>query len=104
MSRFPSVASFVCAGAVILAAQPVAAEVAPKYQRLREMRAVLEHPGVADAFGEALVDRIEFVRRDLYRVHSGRCQLDAAIVGQPTPSGWAGPRRFEVRVGRKTCR
>ncbi|HYE29202.1 MAG TPA: hypothetical protein VD887_13630 [Allosphingosinicella sp.] len=87
-----------------LAALPAAAALPPNHQRLAELRAVLGHAGVVRAFGtNEPIDRVEYVRHDLYRVTSGRCHMDVAIVGLPTPARIAGPRRFEARPGRKVC-
>ena len=86
-----------------LAAYPAAAALAPEYQRLAELRAVLNHPGVAGAFGGTPIDGIEYVRTDLYRASAGRCRLDVRIVGLPMPRGMAGARRFEARPGRRVC-
>jgi hypothetical protein len=91
-------------GIAALSPASASAELPPKHQRLAELRAVLDHSGVADALGDALIDRVEFVRRDLYRVRAGRCYVDAAIVGMPMPPGMVGARRFEVRPGRRVCR
>ncbi|HEX8483098.1 MAG TPA: hypothetical protein VF650_14470 [Allosphingosinicella sp.] len=85
------------------AAAPAAAALPPQYQRAAEFRAVIADASVAGAFGSAPVERIEFVRPDLYRVSAGRCSLEVAIVSLPTPAGVAGPRRFAVRAGRKSC-
>lgn len=99
-----SIIRFAVVAAVALGAAAAHAELPPKHQRIAELRAVLDHPGVANAFpGQEMIDRIEYVRADLYRVHSGRCHVDAAIVGLPTPSGMVGGRRFEVRPGRRVC-
>lgn len=92
------------AAATLAAAAPAAAALPPKYQRLAELRAVLAHDGIQERLGERLVERVEYVRVDLYRVHSGRCSVDAAIVGLPLPPGMVGARRFEVRPGRLVCR
>jgi hypothetical protein len=89
--------------AAALAAPPLSAALAPNYQRIAELRAVLNHPGVNNALGGVPIERIEYVRRDLYRVTAGRCRLDVAIHGLPTPRGVAGPRRFEVRPGKRVC-
>lgn len=92
-------------GALAVSAAPAAAELPPHYQRVAELKAVLENSGVAAAFGiNQLIDRVEYVRRDLYRVTAGRCHIDVAIVGQPTPPGVSGGRRFDVRPGRRVCR
>lgn len=89
--------------ACALAASPASAALPPQYQRLAELRAVLAHGEVARAFGSTPIDRIEYIRNDLYRVTAGRCRLDVAIVGLPMPRGVAGPRRFEARPGQKVC-
>lgn len=97
--------SFAAIATVALGAAAANAELPPKYQRIAELRAVLDHPGVANAFpGQAMIDRVQYVRADLYRVHSGRCHVDAAIVGLPMPDGVVGGRRFEVRPARRVCR
>lgn len=89
--------------AALLAAAPASAALAPNYQRQAELRAVIAHPGVTRAFGSDPIERVEFVRTDLYRVTAGRCRLDAAIVGLPMPRGVAGQRRFDVRPGPLVC-
>jgi hypothetical protein len=86
-----------------LAASPAAAALAPNYQRLAELRAVLDNPETNAALQGAVIDRVEYVRTDLYRVSAGPCHVDVVIVGLPMPRGMAGPRRFAVRPGRKTC-
>jgi len=96
-------ARYFAAAALALAAVPASAALAPNYQRIAELRAVLDHPGVIGAFDGTPIDRIEYVRTDLYRVAAGRCRLDVAIVGLPMPRGMAGARRFEVRPGRPVC-
>lgn len=90
---------------IILAAAPASAALPPQYQRLAELRAVLNHPGVTGAFGVTEpIERIEYVRTDLYRVSAGRCHLDVRIVDLPTPRNVVGGRRFEARPGRRVCR
>jgi hypothetical protein len=84
-------------------ATAASAALPPQYQRLAELRAVLAHGEVARAFGSTPIDRVEYVRNDLYRVTAGRCHLDVAIIGLPMPRGVAGPRRFEARPGQKVC-
>jgi len=92
-----------CAAA--LTATPAAAALPPQYQRLAELRAVLNHPGVTGAFGVSEpIERIEYVRTDLYRVSAGRCHLDVRIVDLPTPRNVVGGRRFEARPGQRVCR
>lgn len=90
--------------ALIAAASPAAAALPPQYQRLAELRAVLDHPGVAAAFEGRPIERIEYVRTDLYRVSAGGCHVDVRIRDLPTPRDVVGGRRFEARPGARTCR
>jgi hypothetical protein len=90
-------------GGAALAAVPAAAALAPQYQRAAEFRAVAADGHIANAFGGAPIERIEYVRRDLYRVSAGACRLDVAIVDLPAPPDVAGARRFAVKAGRKVC-
>ena len=86
-----------------LAAIPVSAALPPQYQRAAELKAVIADPRVANAFGGVPVERVEYVRTDLYRVSAGACRLDVAIVDLPTPPDVSGGRRFAVRAGRRVC-
>jgi len=86
-----------------VAATPVSAALAPQYQRAAEFKAVVADGGVANAFGGTPIERVEYVRRDLYRVSAGGCRLDVAIVDLPIPPGVVGGRRFAVKAGRKAC-
>ena len=87
----------------LLAATPAGAALPPNYQRLAELNAVLALPAVGNAFGIEPIERVEYVRPDLYRVSAGRCHLDVRIVGLPMPRGMVGARRFEARAGRRVC-
>jgi hypothetical protein len=89
--------------AAALAASPAAAALAPNYQRQAELRAVIAHPQVTRAFGADPIDRVEYVRTDLYRVTAGRCRVDVAVVDLPTPRDVSGPRRFDLRPGPLVC-
>jgi cytochrome c5 len=88
--------------AAAFAAAPGEAALPPQHQRMAELRAVLEHQSVTAAFGSTPIERVEYVRRDLYRVSAGRCHA-ARIVDLPMPRNVAGPRRFEVRIGERIC-
>ena len=100
--RLPFIAS--ACGLALFAAMPAQAALAPNYQRLAELRAVLDLPAVGSAFGIEPIDRIDYVANDLYRLSAGRCTLDVRIVGLPMPRGMVGARRFEARAGRRVCR
>lgn len=86
--------SLAALGLAAAAAAPASAALPPNYQRAAELRAVLDHPGVAGAL-TAPIDRIEFLKDDLYRVTAGACRVDVAIVDLPT----ARRRRAEALPG-----
>ena len=92
-----------CAAAAAAAAAPLAAALPPQHQRVAELRALLAHPDLVGAFGATPIDRIEYVRPDLYRVTAGRCHVDVANADLPAPRGVVGPRRFEARPGPPVC-
>jgi hypothetical protein len=96
--------AFEACSLALLAATPAQAALAPNYQRLAELRAVLDLPAVAEAFGIEPIDKIDYVATDLYRLSAGRCTLDVRIVGLPMPRNMVGARRFEARAGRRACR
>ena len=99
----PILLRVIAVAAAAITAAAAQAALPPNHQRLAELRAVLAHPGVVGAFGiEEPIDRVEYLSRDLYRVTSGRCRVDVAIVGLPN-AGRRGPRRFEARPGAKVC-
>jgi hypothetical protein len=92
----------IAAAAAALGAAPASAALPPHYQRLAELRAVLNHAEVASGLGQP-IDRIEYAGPDLYRVTAGRCRIDVRIVDLPTPRDVVGGRRFEARPGRWIC-
>jgi len=103
--RMPAVRHFrlFAFAAPLLAATPAGSALPPQHQRAAELKAVVADPFVANAFDGAPIERIEFVRTDLYRVSARGCRLDVAILDLPTPADVAGGRRFRVKPGRKTC-
>ena len=91
------------AAALTLGAMPAAAALAPNYQRLAELNAVLNDSHVAAAFGMTPIDRVEYLSPDLYRATAGRCHIDVRIIGLPMPRNMVGARRFETRAGQRIC-
>jgi hypothetical protein len=66
-------------GLALLPSEAIGA-LAPQYQRLAELRAILNDPKVTDRFDiNHPIDRVEWVTPDLYRVTGGSCHLDIAI-------------------------
>jgi hypothetical protein len=92
------------AGAVVFAVVPESwAALPPNYQRVAELQAILSDSAVVETFKvNQPIDRIEFVKADLYRVTAGACHVDVAIVDKPSEM-LAGPRQFTVKIIAKTC-
>lgn len=75
----------------------------PNYQRIAELQAILASPAVVETFKvDQPIDRIEFVKADLYRVTGGACHVDVAIVDKPGEKR-PGPRQFTVKIVAKAC-
>ena len=92
------------AAALGVGALPASAALPPNYQRLAELRAILDNPELGRAFGtNQPIERIDYVRADLYRGSAGNCRMDMTIHTLPTPRRTVGARRFEVRAGQKVC-
>ncbi|MBT9288235.1 hypothetical protein KL771_02160 [Hyphomicrobiaceae bacterium 22] len=85
-------------------ALPGHAALAPQYQRLAELRAILASDAVMGRLSGAPVDRVEYVSPDLYRVTAGACTLEVKIVSVPEPEPMPGPRKFTVAPGLYACR
>jgi hypothetical protein len=89
-------------------ATSASAALPPQYQRVLELRAILDDAGVAAAFDLTHpIDKIEHVGQDLYRVSAGSCTMDIAIKSDPKralPPGWTGSRKFILDRGAFTCK
>ena len=93
---------FVAAAMFLAACLPASAALPPQYQRAAELRAIIDDIDIVDLFGmDRLIERIEYVEPDLYRVTSGSCHVDVRIVDKPNQM--VGPREFEVEPGELVC-
>lgn len=92
------------AGAVALASvSHASAALAPNYQRIAELQAILDDSAVMDGLNDQPIDRVEFIKSDLYRVTAGACHVDVAIVDMPVEEGLVGPRRFKIEIADTVC-
>lgn len=91
--------------ALLLGAAAAQAALPPKYQRLRELQAILGTPAVVEAFpGSEQIEEVRAIGPDLYRVRSQRCTLDVRIVNDPSAPAMPGPRKFLVKPGKIACK
>lgn len=86
---------------------PAEAALPPQYQRVNELKAILDSLDIVEAFGISRpIEKIERIGEDLYRVISGSCSMKVAIeddLSKHHAQGWAGPREFVVKPGKLTC-
>jgi hypothetical protein len=91
-------------GILLAAVSSAQAALAPNYQRIAELQAILDDRAVVDAFSVSQpIDRIEIITTDHYRVTAGSCHLDVAIVDIEDEPGRDGPRQFKVEIVDRTC-
>lgn len=84
---------------------PAAAALAPNYQRLAEMRAILDNPEVQAAFDvRRPIEGLTYLGPDHYQASGGGCHLDIRLIGVAMPDGMVGARRLKVQAGRLACR
>ncbi|MGD9803102.1 MAG: hypothetical protein AB7E81_01400 [Hyphomicrobiaceae bacterium] len=82
--------------------QVASAALAPNYQRAKEMTAIIE--AVAAQLPQHPITKVIYQKTDEYRIIAGPCSIRASIVSKPSAGGLAGPRQFEVKLGRARCR
>lgn len=93
------------AAAVAALALPAAAALPPQWQRVAELKAILDNGDLVEAFAgqRRMIDRVEYVRPDLYRVVGGECFAYVTIAEKPLPGGMVGARQFDVVPGKIDC-
>ncbi|HZT87541.1 MAG TPA: hypothetical protein VFA12_06205 [Stellaceae bacterium] len=90
--------------AALPCAPPAFAALAPNYERLRELAAILASPELAQKLGNDVVEGIEAGADHTYRVWTAKCSLVVTLVdaasGPPMPGAW----QFAIKVGDPQCR
>lgn len=87
-----------------VASQACQAALPPQYQRLDELKAILDDERVVAALRHASpIDRIEHVGPDTYKVSAGVCTLHVGIKEKPLPDGMVGRRQFDLEIGAADC-
>ena len=85
-------------------AAPALAALPPAYQRMAELKAILDHHDLVAAFPQNMpIDEVSHVSDDLYQVKAGKCVLRVKIVGKALPGGVVGARQFDVVIGKAEC-
>ena len=89
---------------VVLCSATAMAALPPQYQRLAELRAILNDSRVVGAFTSHPIDKIERIAEDLYRLTAGTCTMDVAIKDDPSRAGVVGPRSFFIDPAQMACK
>ncbi len=84
-----------------LAATAAQAALPPYWQSVKEIEAIVNDPAVAHALEPNMIDRIETLSPDHFRVGAGRCHADVRI--DTIPRGNPGPRQFRVILTDHRC-
>jgi hypothetical protein len=88
---------------VVFCSTTAMAALPPQYQRLAELRAILDDSRVAGAFSRP-IDKIERIAEDLYRLTAGTCTMDVAIKDNPSRVDVVGPRSFFIDPAQLACK
>jgi hypothetical protein len=92
------------AASVVLFSATAMAALPPQYQRLAELRAILDDSRVVGAFTSHPIDKIERIAEDLYRLTAGPCTMDVAIKDNPSRVNVVGPRSFFIDPAQMACK
>ena len=90
---------------ILCIAFSASAALAPEYQRIREIDAIVNNGEVMDALGNGEpFDKVEYIARDRYRVTAGNCSVEVRIADDPDRDREvAGARQFVMFVGEAKC-
>ena len=93
------------AAALILAAAPASAALAPLYESMREIEAMLGDPRMADAFKnmEPIVS-IEMTAQDVWEFRTPSCLVQVTVKNATVEPGLVGPRQFTLEFGEASCK
>jgi hypothetical protein len=90
--------------ALCSAAGIAAAALPPQAEREVEMQAILHSSDVRRALDTRQpIDAIEAVGDDLYRVRAGRCRVTVRVADDKRAPDIPGPRRFVLKIVRRSC-
>jgi hypothetical protein len=79
------------------------AALAPNYERLRELEAILGSQDLQQKLGAEPIQGIEATGPDNYRVWTARCSITVNLVSTPSNPPIPGPRQFAIQIGDPQC-
>jgi len=81
----------------------VSAALAPNYERLRELEAILENQELIQKLGIQPIVGIEATGDSTYTVRTANCTLVVTLVSTPNAPPILGPWQFTIHVGDPRC-
>lgn len=93
------------AAALILAAAPASAALAPLYETMREIEAMLGDPRMAEAFKnmEPIVS-IEMTAQDVWEFRTPNCSVVVTVKDVEETPTMVGGRKFTLEFGEASCK
>ncbi len=99
---FPS--RFAALVAVLIALTgPAAAALAPNYERIRELGAILQNQELIRKLGIQPIEGIETTGQNAYRIWTAKCIVVVTLVAAPNAPPILGPWQFTMQVGEPEC-
>jgi len=80
------------------------AALAPEYERIRELGAIIGSPELSQKLSGRVIEGIEAQAGNTYRVWTADCSLAVTLVDAPADPRIAGPWQFAIRVGDLRCK
>ena len=101
MTRLVFLAAIVFA---LAAADTASAALAPNYERLRELAAILGDQDLVQKLGIQPIVGIEATGKSDYTVRTEKCTVAVTLVAAPNAPAIPGPWQFTIQVGEPQCR
>jgi hypothetical protein len=91
-------------GAILCAwATAASAALAPNYERLRELEAILQNQELIQKLGIEEITSIEATRNTTYTIRTATCTVVVTLVATPNAPPLLGPWQFTIQVGDPQC-
>lgn len=99
-----------CVPVLLLCTTPAVAALAPQYERLRQLQAILGDAQIAESLSRAgPIDRIQWIEGLTFRVGAGACEMAVTLDVPPrsqgsTPPMSGAPIPYRVVPGKVACK
>jgi hypothetical protein len=97
-------AAFLAMILLLGAATAATAALAPNYERLRELEAILQNQELIQKLGIQSITSIEAAGDATYTVRTATCTVVVTLVSTPNAPPLLGPWQFTIQIGEPQCR